>query len=133
MKWADPETISYASELGVNLAEMTLLSSGVYVLDLEDGDGEEAVREHEVTVRYTGWLPNGSPFDTTQGRDPWTTQFDAVIPGWGEGIPGMREGGKRKLVIPPELAYGASGRGAIPPYSTLVFDIELIHVRTPDE
>lgn len=135
MKWADPETISYASELGVNLAEMTLLSSGVYFLDLEEGDGEEAAREHEVTVRYSGWLPNAFEFDTTRGRDPRTFPLDEVILGWSEGVPGMRVGGKRRLVVPPDLGYGqyGSGDGRVPPYSTLIFDVELIAVQMPEE
>ncbi|HMP01585.1 MAG TPA: FKBP-type peptidyl-prolyl cis-trans isomerase [Gemmatales bacterium] len=99
--------------------------------DLKVGDGEEVRPGDTVTVHYTGWLTvNGTKFDSSHdsGR-PFKTRIGVrqVIRGWDEGLPGMRVGGKRKLLIPSPLAYGAQGRGrAIPPNSDLTFEIELL-------
>jgi hypothetical protein len=113
---------------------------GLKVIDLKIGTGPVAVTLENVTMQYTGWLSSGgTPFDTSRqaGRTAFTVQVGAgaVIPGWDEGIPGMRVGGKRKLIIPSALGYGAQGQtdpntGAtiIPPNATLVFDVELISV-----
>ncbi len=105
--------------------------------DLSVGTGAEAVTGRRATVNYTGWLydPNaaenkGRRFDTSIGREPYTFTIGQreVIAGWDQGVPGMRVGGRRRLVIPPELAYGSQGRGAIPPNATLIFEIELLTV-----
>ena len=108
------------------------LDSGVVVEDLECGDGEEAERGDLVTVHYTGTLENGRQFDSSRDRgEPFPLRLGAgmVIPGWEEGLPGMRVGGTRELTIPPELGYGEAGRPPeIPPNSTLVFEIELLEV-----
>lgn len=107
--------------------------------DLSVGTGAEAVNGRSVTVNYTGWLydPNapenkGRQFDTSIGREPFrfTIGQRDVIAGWDQGVPGMRVGGRRRLVIPPALAYGSSGagNGAIPPNATLIFEIELLSV-----
>jgi FKBP-type peptidyl-prolyl cis-trans isomerase len=108
------------------------LDSGLVVEDLECGDGEEAQRGDLVTVHYTGTLENGRKFDSSKDRgEPFPLRLGAgmVIPGWEEGLPGMRAGGTRKLTIPPELGYGEAGRPPeIPPNSTLVFEIELLEV-----
>jgi hypothetical protein len=108
------------------------LDSGLVVEDLECGDGEEAQRGDLVTVHYTGTLENGRKFDSSRDRgEPFPLRLGAgmVIPGWEEGLPGMRAGGTRKLTIPPELGYGEAGRPPeIPPNSTLVFEIELLEV-----
>lgn len=104
------------------------------------GTGTEAQRGHRVTVHYTGWLYDqsqpdrkGPQFDSSRDRDePFAFELGAgqVIPGWDEGVPGMRVGGQRTLTIPPQMAYGASGAGGvIPPNATLLFDIELLDVR----
>jgi FKBP-type peptidyl-prolyl cis-trans isomerase len=124
----DPTELDFDPALGVNLDLMTKTSSGLYWQDLVVGDGDEAVAGGFVTVHYTGWLPSGARFDTSVGGDPIRFDLDAVIPGWAEGVPGMKVGGKRKLVIPPHLGYGPSGKGPIPPNATLVFDIELLGV-----
>ena len=86
-----------------------------------------------VTVNYTGWLTDGTKFDSSldQGK-PFTFSLGGgnVIRGWDEGVKGMRVGGKRKLTIPPDLGYGAAGAGStIPPNSTLVFEVELLKVQ----
>ena len=107
------------------------LDSGLVVQDVECGDGEEAERGDLVTVHYTGTLENGGEFDSSRGGEPFPLRLGAgmVIPGWEEGLPGMRAGGTRDLTIPPELGYGEAGRPPeIPPNSTLVFEIELLEV-----
>lgn len=108
-------------------------------LDLVDGTGAEATAGARLTVDYTGWLydaeqpeQQGRQFDTTAGRQPFTFTLGAgdVIRGWDLGVVGMKVGGTRRLIVPPELAYGVSGvRGVIPPNATLVFDIELLNVQ----
>jgi len=113
---------------------------GLQIVDLKVGAGAVAKTGMNLTVQYTGWLSScGTPFDTSRqaGRTAFTVQIGAgqVIPGWDEGIPGMKVGGKRKLTIPPALGYGSQGQtdpntGAviIPGNATLIFDIELISV-----
>jgi FKBP-type peptidyl-prolyl cis-trans isomerase len=82
-------------------------------------------------VHYTGWLADGTRFDTSADRGPFEFVLGtgAVIPGWEEGLVGMRTGGRRRLVIPPALAYGRDGYGVIPPYATLVFETHMVEVR----
>ena len=100
--------------------------------DLEIGQGKTAVKGKEITVHYTGRLADGTQFDSSHDRrQPLTIVLGVgqVIQGWDQGFDGMREGGKRKLTIPPELGYGARGAGGvIPPNATLVFDVELLKV-----
>lgn len=100
--------------------------------DLQIGDGPEAVAGKGVSVHYTGTLTNGSKFDSSLDRGQpfdFTLGGGQVIRGWDEGVVGMKVGGKRKLTIPPEMAYGDRGFGnIIPPGSTLVFEIELLAV-----
>ncbi|MEW6775383.1 MAG: FKBP-type peptidyl-prolyl cis-trans isomerase [Bdellovibrionota bacterium] len=100
--------------------------------DLKKGTGTEAVAGKRVQVHYTGWLTNGNKFDSSLDRgQPFTFNLGAgqVIPGWDQGVAGMKVGGKRKLTIPPHLGYGERGAGgAIPPNATLVFEVELLKV-----
>jgi FKBP-type peptidyl-prolyl cis-trans isomerase FkpA len=105
--------------------------------DLKVGDGAEAVAGKLTTVNYTGWLydasqanQKGAQFDTSIGKSPYTFRLGAgqVIQGWDRGVAGMKVGGSRRLVIPPSLAYGASGYGSIPGNATLVFDVDLLAV-----
>lgn len=102
-------------------------------LEVEDqvvGEGEEAVAGQTVEVHYTGWLTDGTKFDSSLDRDQ-TFSFKLgagqVISGWDQGVAGMKIGGARKLTIPPEMGYGERGAGGvIPPNATLVFKVELI-------
>lgn len=110
-------------------AEPTVTDSGLQIIDIEGGDGAAAEEGAVVTVHYTGWLEDGTVFDSTEGGAPATFPLAGLIPGWQEGIPGMQAGGVRRLIIPPELAYGEEGRPSIPPNATLTFDIELVEVQ----
>ncbi|PIT49020.1 FKBP-type peptidyl-prolyl cis-trans isomerase [Snodgrassella communis] len=100
--------------------------------DLQQGSGREAVKGKEITVHYTGMLEDGTVFDSSVSRQqPFTFTLGAglVIAGWDEGFEGMKVGGKRKLTIPPHMAYGRRGAGGvIPPDATLIFDVELLQV-----
>jgi FKBP-type peptidyl-prolyl cis-trans isomerase FkpA len=123
----------FAPDLEVAVDSLMATSSGLKYQDLAVGDGDEAISGKEVVVHYTGWLTDGSKFDSSvdQGRPfPFTLGAGSVISGWDEGVAGMKVGGKRKLVIPPALGYGSSGfPPVIPPNATLVFDVELLEVR----
>ena len=106
--------------------------SGLAYVDLVKGNGAAPTSGKNVTVHYTGWLENGTKFDSSVDRgQPFTFRIGAgeVIPGWDEGVMSMRVGGKRKLIIPPQLGYGANGAGGvIPPNATLIFEVELLDV-----
>jgi len=104
----------------------------VKIEDIQVGTGAEAAAGKTVSVNYTGTLTNGVVFDSSyQRNEPITVTLGAgqVIPGWEQGLQGMKVGGKRKLTIPPSLGYGAQGQGAIPPNSTLIFEVELLDVK----
>lgn len=115
---------------------MNTTSSGLQYHDTTTGDGDVAQSGQKVTVHYTGWLyqegVQGAKFDSSKDRnDPFVFSLGAgmVIRGWDEGVAGMKVGGARTLVIPPELGYGARGAGGvIPPNATLKFDVELLGV-----
>ena len=115
---------------------MVTTDSGLQYLDTTVGSGAQAQAGQQVSVHYTGWLYNdaikGAKFDSSKDRnDPFGFRLGAgqVIKGWDEGVQGMKVGGARTLVIPPELGYGARGAGGvIPPNATLMFDVELLGV-----
>jgi len=127
-----PESEDFADALNVDLAAMTKTASGLYYQDLTVGAGVEAVAGSTVSVHYTGWLADGTEFDSNQEpAAPFSFELgsDFVIDGFDEGITGMKEGGIRKLVIPSTLAYGIGGfPPRIPGEATLVFDVELVEV-----
>jgi len=111
----------------------TTTPSGLIYEDVVVGTGATATAGHTVVVNYTGWLTNGTKFDSSKDRnEPFEFRLGAgqVIRGWDEGVAGMKEGGERKLTIPAELGYGARGAGGvIPPNAVLIFDVELIKVK----
>lgn len=113
----------------------TETSSPSAQLKIEDenvGTGTTAQTGDTVTVNYTGTLTNGKEFDSTKGKKPFSFTLGAgqVIKGWDQGIVGMKVGGKRKLTIPPDLGYGSQAVGSIPSNSTLIFDVELLDVKS---
>ena len=109
-------------------------------VDLRLGTGAEAATGNSLTVNYTGWLYDptradlkGLQFDTSLGKDPvtFTLGGQQVIQGWDQGLVGMKVGGIRKLVVPSSLAYGGTRNNSIPPFSTLVFEVELLDIPAP--
>jgi FKBP-type peptidyl-prolyl cis-trans isomerase len=111
----------------------TKTASGLEYWDIKVGTGAVAQAGQHVKVDYTGWLTNGKKFDSSVGTGkPFDFMLGGgqVIKGWDEGVAGMKVGGKRQLRIPPDLAYGEKGYpGAIPPNSTLIFDVQLVDVK----
>jgi FKBP-type peptidyl-prolyl cis-trans isomerase len=118
------ENTQFAASLEINLANFTRTASGLYYEDIEVGTGEPAAAGQNVSVAYTGWLRNGSQFDS--GDDfRFLLGVGDVVPGFDEGVTGMRVGGIRRIIIPPELGYGSQGRGPVPPNAIMIFRIEL--------
>jgi len=113
--------------------EVITTASGLRYQDIIVGDGPEAKAGDTVKVHYTGWLEDDTKFDSSVDRGApfeFTIGAGMVIQGWDEGVVGMKVGGKRKLIIPPDLGYGSRGAGAgvIPPNATLIFDIDLLEI-----
>jgi peptidylprolyl isomerase/FKBP-type peptidyl-prolyl cis-trans isomerase FkpA len=111
---------------------MPTTASGLTYQDVVTGTGAEAAKGQSVSVHYTGWLTDGTKFDSSKDRgEPFVFPLGRgqVIRGWDEGVQGMKVGGTRKLTIPPSLGYGVRGAGGvIPPNATLVFEVELLKV-----
>jgi peptidylprolyl isomerase len=114
--------------------DLTTTASGLQIIDQVVGTGAQPQAGQTVVVQYTGYLDNGTVFDSSYSRNqPFEFVLGAgqVIRGWDEGIASMKVGGKRRLIIPPQLAYGAQGAGGgvIPPNARLTFDVELVGVK----
>ena len=124
--------LAFAGNAGAPEAEWKKNASGLEIQELKLGEGAEAKAGATVDVHYTGWLLDGTKFDSSVDRGkPFSFHLGAgeVIRGWDEGVAGMKVGGKRKLRIPAELGYGARGAGGvIPGNATLIFDVELLGV-----
>ena len=123
------ETTTFAEALDVDLSESTKTTNGLYYRDLEVGSGSEVATGQLVGTHYTGWLADGTKFGENGASDAplrFRLGIGQVIPGWDLGLPGMRVGGTRQLIIPPSLGYGARQNGPIPPYSILVFEVEVV-------
>jgi peptidylprolyl isomerase len=124
-----------AQEKGQPLADgkEVVTPSGLKYVDLKIGEGEEAAAGKVVQVHYIGWLRDGTRFDSSRNGDrPFTFRLGAgdAIKGWDEGLVGMRVGGRRKLIIPPELGFGKQGVGSVvPPNAVLFYEFELLEVR----
>ena len=120
------EDVDFASSLGVDLSQMTVTESGLYYQDVVEGTGDPATAQDSVQVAYTGYLTSGATFDS--GTFQFTLASGEVIPGFDEGVTGMKVGGERRIIIPPALGYGAASNGSIPGGSILIFDLELLSI-----
>ena len=131
LKWQIPTLTLFMLMAGCS-KEDKVMDGELIKEDIFVGEGTEAVKHSIVTVNYTGWLEDGSKFDSSlnPGREPFrfTVGAGQVIQGWDQGIPGMKIGGKRKLTIPPSMGYGNSDNGAIPANSVLIFEVDLLVV-----
>jgi FKBP-type peptidyl-prolyl cis-trans isomerase len=125
-------TMGYAAT-SAQETKLTKTDSGLQYQELKEGAGQAAKKGDTVEVHYTGWLTSGKKFDSSVDRgQPFTFKLGEgmVIKGWDEGVQGIKVGGKRKLIIPPQLGYGERGAGRdIPPNSTLIFEVELLKVK----
>ncbi|MDE0587653.1 MAG: FKBP-type peptidyl-prolyl cis-trans isomerase [Candidatus Marinimicrobia bacterium] len=131
LKWQIPALTLFMLMAGCS-KEDKVMDGELTIEDIIVGEGTEAVKHSIVTVNYTGWLEDGSKFDSSlnPGREPFrfTVGAGQVIQGWDQGIPGMKIGGKRKLTIPPSMGYGNRDNGAIPANSVLIFEVDLLVV-----
>jgi FKBP-type peptidyl-prolyl cis-trans isomerase FkpA len=127
---SDPDLtkVTFAPALNVDISTMTRVGDGVYIKDLVVGNGAVVSAGKVLGTRYRGWLADGTPFEDNYSGDPYPLVLGQrrVIAGWEQGIPGMKVGGKRLLVIPPSLGYGSQGRGPIPGNAVLVFHVEVV-------
>ncbi len=115
------------------MSETITTDSGLQYIELEEGTGKSPLSGQGVVVHYTGTLEDGTKFDSSHDRNKpfsFTIGIGRVIQGWDEGVMSMKVGGKRRLIIPSDLGYGARGAGGvIPPNATLIFDVDLIEIR----
>lgn len=125
---ATVEETTFAPSLGVDLPNSRRTTNGAYIRDISIGTGAAISAGQLLTVRYSLWLSNGTAVESNVNAAagyPFHLGQHEVITGWDEGIPGMRVGGKRQLIIPPSLAYGSTRQGSIPGNSVLVFNVEV--------
>ena len=123
---------TYADSLHVDLAKMQRTETGLYVQDIKEGEGAPVQAGQTVSMEYTGWLPNGRRFDTSEGKKPYgfTVGRGEAIKGWDQGVLGMKVGGERRIIVPPRLGYGDEGYGGyIPPSAVLVFNLKLVSAK----
>ena len=113
----------FAESLGVDLSQSTKLESGLYLRDLVAGDGGAAMTGERIAVNYVGYFVDGSEFDRSTAPFVFTIGAGEVIAGWDQGVPGLRPGGVRQLIIPPSLGYGEAGAGPIPGNANIVFTV----------
>jgi len=117
----------------IDEGKFTTTDSGLKYYDIKTGTGDSPAAGQIVVVHYTGWLEDGTEFDSSvDSGQPFSFQLGAgdVIPGWDEGVATMKVGGKRQLIVPASLAYGEAGAGnVIPPNATLIFEVELIEIQ----
>ncbi len=113
---------------GGDASKGTTTSKGVWYVDTAVGEGASPKPTDKVLAHYSGWLTDGTPFDSSITKEPLNYPLNRLVPGWADGMSTMKVGGKRLLIIPPDLAYGAAGRPGIPPNSILVFEIELLGI-----
>ena len=129
IKWQIPVMIAMVLIAGCS-KDKEVMDGELIIEDLKVGEGTAVAQYNIVTVNYTGWLTDGTKFDSSlnPGRTPFrfTVGGGQVIKGWDEGLIGMKVGGKRKLTIPPSMGYGSQDMGVIPSNSTLVFEIDLL-------
>jgi peptidylprolyl isomerase len=124
-----PTPVTPAAPPAERILETIETDSGLIIEELRYGTGNEARAGDTVVVHYHGTLADGRIFDSTYAREaPQTINVFETIPAWREGIPGMRVGGKRRLIVPPELGYGRRGTSTIPPNAMLIFEIELVEI-----
>ncbi len=123
-----PEMLDYAADLGVNLTDMAKLASGVLYVGLAPGDtaAAPAAQGDSVSIRFEGWLPDATKVDG--GTAQFRVGGGGVLLGLEAAVPGMRPGGRRKLILPPGLAYGPEGSDLVPPNAVLVYDLELLAI-----
>ncbi len=130
---AGPKAGATGSGFQIDSAALTKTASGLQYQDVATGSGPAAAPGQVAVVHYTGWLTDGTKFDSSRDRgEPFSFPLGGgqVIPGWDEGVAGMKVGGRRKLVIPPDLGYGEMGSPpVIPAAATLVFDVELLELQ----
>lgn len=132
----DPDQLAAEQELldeyiRENYPDAVPTESGLYYIELEEGDGKQAFERAQISAYYTGWLIEGRQFDSNRANaepNEFVLHESYVIKGWVEGVAKMKEGGRAILIIPSTLAYEDKQQGIIPPYSTLIFDIDLVNV-----
>ena len=122
------ESTTFAPVLGVDLAASIKAPSGLYYRDMTVGTGATVANGQQLSMRYTGWLANGTQFDSNVNGSPFGFRLGtgAVIDGWDLGIVGMKVGGRRQLIIPSALGYGPGGNGSIPGNAILVFIVDVL-------
>ena len=125
----DPTDVEFAASLGIDLAQMRRTDTGLYIRDDVVGVGEPAVAGDQVVVDFTGWLADGTEFDSGELTIP--SLGSGLIDGFTEGVTGMRGGGTRTIVVPADLGYGSQGREAIPGDAVLVFEITVTSIVKP--